>query len=566
MVRRPPVLSFRMTSSATRRALGLVALTAIVAIAFALDLGRPHFWDPGEGRYAETVREMLLTRNWIVPTLEFAHYYDKPPGFFWLVAGCFKLFGQTEWAGRVPSALTAALTIAVAVAFAWRRLGVATALGVGAVLATTGQFVALGRSVRMDMPLAFAVTGTLLYAYALLTTDEEHTRPTWPLYLVAAVGVLVKGPVAIVLPLLVLVVYAAVTGRLRLLWRLRPGWGALVGLVIAGSWYVIAAVRAPDYLWAFLWQQNVDRYLEGANGSGHHEPFWFYFWVLPLTFLPWTPFLPSALVRSVRRAREGRDLDLFLLVWAAAIFVFFTLARAKLATYLLPLFPALAFIVVGYLEEALAAPPDVRRRALAVPTTVWAVAFAGAVLAVSIPIAIGYPPFAWRALSALALLVFPAAALVLVRRHGWQTVPLLILVASLCAQALFYRVGSPIVNEFTSLRQAAEIARALPDDAQVYAFHTRGHSFMFYGGRPLTRTRSPEEAATTLRGEQPVGLLTKKRYLARIQAHLTEPVCIWWQGVSGRVLLANRPFPDASRHAALLPGKNKQIDGNSPRC
>ncbi|HEY2387045.1 MAG TPA: glycosyltransferase family 39 protein [Candidatus Binatia bacterium] len=554
-----------MTSSAARRALGLVALTAIVAIAFALDLGRPHFWDPGEGRYAETVREMLLTRNWIVPTLEFANYYDKPPGFFWLVAGCFKLFGPTEWAGRLPSALAAVLTIAVVVAFAWRRLGPATALGAGALLATAGQFVALGRSVRMDMPLAFAVTGTLLYAYALLT-DEEHTRATWPLYLVAAIGVLVKGPVAIVLPMLVLGVYAALTGRLRLLPRLRPGWGALVGLVIAGSWYAIAALRAPDYLRSFLWQQNVGRFLEGARGSGHSEPFWFYFWVLPLTFLPWTPFLPGALARSVRRARAGQDLDTFLLVWTGVIFIFFTLARAKLATYLLPLFPALAFVVVAYLDEALAAPPDVRRRALAVPTTVWAIALAGVTLAVSIPVAIRYPPFAWHALSALTLLAFPAVALLLGRRDAWQAVPLLILVASLYSQALFYRVGSPIVNEFISLRQAAEVARALPDDALVYAFHTRGHSFTFYGGRALTRMQSPEAAAEALRGDQPVGLLTKKRYLARIQAHLTEPVCIWWQGVSGRVLLANRPFPDSTHHAALLPGKDKQIDGNSPRC
>src|SRR4051812_14877439 len=66
--------------------LGIAVIAGVTAIAFFVDLGRPALWDPGEGRYAETVREMLLTRNWIVPTLNFEPYYDKPPGFYWLVA------------------------------------------------------------------------------------------------------------------------------------------------------------------------------------------------------------------------------------------------------------------------------------------------------------------------------------------------------------------------------------------------------------------------------------------------------------------------------------------------
>src|SRR5437762_14029369 len=75
-----PVLSAPSLATARlRQAAGLAALAAVVGLAFGLDLGRAYLWDPGEGRYAETVREMLLTHNWIVPTLDFAHYYDKPP-------------------------------------------------------------------------------------------------------------------------------------------------------------------------------------------------------------------------------------------------------------------------------------------------------------------------------------------------------------------------------------------------------------------------------------------------------------------------------------------------------
>jgi 4-amino-4-deoxy-L-arabinose transferase-like glycosyltransferase len=557
-----------------RQAAGLAALAAAVGLAFGLDLGRAHLWDPGEGRYAETVREMLLTHNWIVPTLDFAHYYDKPPGFFWVVAGCFRVFGVSEWAARLPAALSAALTIAATVAFAWRRLGPRAAVGAGMILATAGEFVVLGRSVRMDMLLTVVVTGTLYYAY-LVWTDEggapgtaTHRAPTWPLYVLPAIGLLVKGPIAIILPVLVLGTFTALTGEYRRLRRFRPGPGLVVALALAGSWYVIAAVRAPEYLWSFLWRQNVDRFLEGASGMGHSEPFWFYFWVLPLTFLPWTLFLPGAFRRAMKQARHGHDLDVFLLSWSAVVFVFFTISRAKLATYMLPLFPPLALLIAAYLRDVIAAPAPVRARALMLPTILWALGLAVLTVAIAIGVAVTYPSFAWRAASALTLLIFPLGVLALARSQRWQLAPGLIAVAALASQMLFYRAAVPIVNEFSSLRAAAEVARALPDDARILAFKTRGHSFTFYDGRRLTRVRSPESVAAALEGDAPVGLLTKAKYLDRIQAHLSEPACVWWQGISGRVFLANRPFPDTARHAALLPRVegSTTLVASSPHC
>ncbi len=564
-------------SGRLRHLAGIIALAAVVALAFGLDLGRANFWDPGEGRYAETVREMLLTGNWIVPTLNFAHYYDKPPGFFWIVAACFRAFGPTEWAARLPAALSAVLTIAATVAFAWRRVGPGAALGAGAILATAGEFVVLGRSVRMDMLLALTVSGTLFHAYSVWSDDGEHAgdrggeAPTWPLYVLPALGLLVKGPIAIILPVLVFGAFTALTGEYGRLRRLRPGAGLFVALLLAGSWYAIAAVRAPDYLWSFLWRQNVDRFIEGASGSGHSEPLWFFVWVLPLTFLPWTIFLPGALRRSVQRARRGHDLDVFLLAWVIVVFVFFTLSRAKLATYVLPIFPALALMVAAYLRDVLAAPATLRARALSLPTILWAAAITALAATTAIGVTIGYPIF-WRpASSALLLLVFPLAAVALMRRQRWQAIPALVLVAALASQVLFYRTGAPIVNEFSSLRAAANVARALPEDARIIAYKTRGHSFTFYAERPLARVRSPEAAATALQDHAPVGLLTKAKYLDRIQAHLTEPVCVWWQGASGRVFLANRPYPDTTRHAALLPHSESRdradrIVTSSPHC
>ena len=546
-------------SDTFRNAVGITGLAVIVAAAFFLDLGRPHLWEPDEGRYAETVREMLLTGNWITPTLNFAPYYDKPPGFFWLVAVAFRALGTSEWAARLPASIAAGLTIAATVAFGWRRIGPMAALGAGAVLATAIGFVALGRSVRMDTVLTLTVSGTLFYAYALWDApDAGHEagakRPaTWPLYVLSALGLLLKGPVALALPVLVLAALTVATGEYHRLLRFRPGLGALLAVALASTWYVSAAISAPDYLWVFLWRQNLGRFLGAGRGTGHVEPLWFFFWVLPVMFLPWTLFFPGALRRSIERLHGGDRVTLFLLAWFAVVFSFFTLSKAKLAPYILPAFPPLALLVAAHVAEALEAPEPVHMSAFKIPGLVWVLGMLVGTVGVVVGVAVRYPSYGPRATITLVLAIFPLACWVALRQQRWRRVPALVLVGALATHALFYRVGAPIVNEFSSFRTAAEVARALPASAPVFAYKTRGHSFTFYGGRMLKRVRSPEAAAAALRGPEPAALLTKAKYLAGIQRYLVAPAFIWWQSASGRVLLANRPPPQTAHPETVLP-------------
>jgi 4-amino-4-deoxy-L-arabinose transferase-like glycosyltransferase len=543
---------------AARTAAGILALAAVATAALFLDLGRPALWDPGEGRYAQTVREMLLTRDWIVPTLNHERYFDKPPGYYWLVAVSFELFGMTEWAARLPSAVAGALTIAATVVFAWPRLGAWPALCAGAILATAIQFVILGRSVRMDMPLTLLLTVTLFYGFSLWQGGGPRRRPTWPLYVLPALGLLLKGPVALLLPALVLGSLALVTGERERLRRLRPGVGALVALAILAAWHVATVIRAPDYVVDFLWHQNVGRFVEAA--TGHREPLWYFAWMLPVTFLPWALFLPGAIRRALRRARCGHDLELFLLLWSAAIGIFFSLSRAKLATYVLPIFPPLALLVAVYLTRVIRAPAAVRARALQAPALVWAGGLAAVAVATPIAIALLYPGFGRRAGVSLLLLPFALAGVAVIRRGWWRALPAMVLVAALATQVLFYRTGASAVSEFSSLRAAAEAARDLPSSAPVFAYKTRGHSFVFYSGRPLRRVRSPASAAAALARGGPVALLTKARYLTAISRHLREPAHVWWRSPSGRLLIANLPRTPARARSAPALGS-----GDPPR-
>jgi 4-amino-4-deoxy-L-arabinose transferase-like glycosyltransferase len=551
----------------------ILGVAVLVGVALFVDLGRADFWDPGESRYVETVREMIVSGNWLDPTLNFIHYYDKPPGYFWMIGGAFALFGRTEWAARLPSVCAAVLTIWLTVAFAWSRVGRRAALGAGVLLATTAQFVALGRSVRMDMVLTVLTTATLVQAFRVWEQRDapaEGPGPaTWPLYACPAIGLLVKGPVAVLLPMLVIVAFLLAT-RTSIRWRhARPGWAAAIAVAAVVAWYAVQAVRAPDYLWAFLWQHNVGRFV-GRALAGHAEPVWYYLWILPITFLPWTVFLPAALWWMQRRARRGDPLATFLASWIVMPFVFFSLSRAKLPTYLLPIFPALAVVTAAHLDRALRlAAPWARARAFRVPTTVWLAGMAAIVIGTPIGVATSYPAYGRHGAAALVLVVFPVLGWLAVRRGAWRTVPALIAIAALTTQLLFYRTGVPVVNEFSSLRGAAEVARDLPEATQVFAYKTRGHSFTYYAGRTVRRLRSPAAIAEALGRPGPTAALVKTRHLEAIRRALHEPVCILWQSPSGRTLLANVPHTDGTTPGRLEPATSTattRSPDDPPRC
>ncbi|MEB2284759.1 MAG: hypothetical protein B6D46_13355 [Polyangiaceae bacterium UTPRO1] len=549
-------------------AAGVAALAVIVALAFFADLGRPAFWDPGESRYAETTREMTESGNWMTPTLAFARYYDKPAPFFWMLAGSFAAFGRTEWAARLPSAIAAVVTIVLVFAFGWSYAGLRAAVGAGVVLATAAQFVALGRSVRMDMLLTLLTTAALMHGFVLLGGRPRRSSPwsaavTWPLYVAIVLGIFVKGPIGLVLPVLVLGAYAAATRPLLSLSRLRPGVVSIAAVIGLAAWYAAQAVYAPDYLWTFLWQHNLGRFV-GRTLAGHSNPIWFYVWTLPLTFLPWTMFLPAAMRRTIRRARRGDRLERFLLAWCALPFAFFSLSRAKLATYLLPIFPALALIVAIYLDRVLRAPAPTRARALAIPALLWSATLTIIAVATPLAAAIMLPGYAGRALAVLPLAAYGVASWLIRRRGAWRTVPALVAMGMLTLQIVFFHAAAPVVDDFASLRAAARAAAALPADTLVFAYKIRGHSFTYYGGRSLMRARSPAEVAAALGRSGPTAALVKHRHIAKIRQHLRQPACIWWQSPAGRVLITNRPTPDGSG-VPLLPPSAHAGDG-VPHC
>jgi len=316
----------------------LLVLVVVAACLFFVGLGRLPLTEPDEGRNAEVAREMLDSGDWITPHYDTLTYLDKPAAFFWLVATSFRAFGVSEWAARFPSALMALATSLLVWFLARRMSDNRTGLRAGLIWATSPLVITFARNVIFDMPLTFFVT--LAMTSYWLAEAEDYKHPWRDAILFAAMGIaaITKGPVGFLLPLLSVSAYLALRGRLRELRRLRWGLGVSVFLALALPWFVAVSVRNPDFPKYAFWQESLLRF---ATGQAHRSggPL-YYVPVFLAGFLPWSFFLLFAGWNRLRAwrelRREGRKPQLFLLTWAAVVFVFFSISRSKLPGYFLP--------------------------------------------------------------------------------------------------------------------------------------------------------------------------------------------------------------------------------------
>ena len=305
--------------------------------------------DVDEGAFAEASREMLASGDWGHTTLNGSDRFDKPIGVYWLQALSLAVFGVGEFAVRLPSALCAIGWTLAVFQFARSRWGPAAATLSAAVLATSLGPMLIGRAATADALLNLCLTLTMLDLWRFLEKPQDR----WALrraFLWAGLGLLAKGPVAVVLPLGALLLWGGLTAggwaRVRSVFADAPAW--LLGLGVALPWYAYAVWRhGQTFVEGFFWRHNLDRLagpLEGHGGS-----LLYYLWVLPLLMLPWTPMLPaviSTLVQHLRhRHRPAAEPALrFLACWCAFVLVFFSLSGTKLPHYALYGFTPVALI------------------------------------------------------------------------------------------------------------------------------------------------------------------------------------------------------------------------------
>lgn len=337
----------------SRTVLVLILLALIASPVLLFNLSYP-LMEPDENRNAQISMEMFRSGDYVVPTRNGLPYISKPPLLFWMVSASYGLFGICEWAARLPVALAALLAVLVTFLLGRNLVGNRAAWIGALLLLLSGGFVLAGRYLLMDAVLTLCVTTGLLAAYAG-GANRRHRTLWWLLAGVACgVGILVKGPVALVLVLPPLVACQWLSrGAFSMRWR----EGALligVALLLSAPWYLLVEGRQGEFVGEFFWKQNVMRY---TNAFDHQEPWWFYPPVIVLGMLPVSALFPALAAFLVSRRsdlRVHRTQALGFLVLAAGwVVLFFSMSSSKLPTYILPAIPAICLLLGRLLDAVL---------------------------------------------------------------------------------------------------------------------------------------------------------------------------------------------------------------------
>jgi len=327
----------------------LLALLGFAVLARLLTLGAYPLFDNTEARYAEIARKMAQTGNWITPQFDYGvPFWGKPPLSTWATAGLFDMFGVNEFTARLSSLLFCLGVVWLTYYLADRRNGRGHGMAAVLVLSTTALFFVSSGGVMTDPAL---VLGTTLSMVAFWRADESRL---WGYLFFAgmAVGLLAKGPVAVVLTMLPVAMWVLVRKNPRETWRRLP-WvtGTVLMFALALPWYLAAEHATPGFLDYFIIGEHWKRFTVSGwhgdlYGTAHSMPRGIIWPLWLLAAFPWSLYLlrPASFRMENVKGLLGDGWRSYLLMWVLAPMVFFSFAGNVLWTYVLPGLPAFALL------------------------------------------------------------------------------------------------------------------------------------------------------------------------------------------------------------------------------
>jgi 4-amino-4-deoxy-L-arabinose transferase-like glycosyltransferase len=329
-------------------------LVVILGSLFFFLLGSRPLFVPDEGRYAEIAREMVTTKNYIIPHLNYLKYFEKPVLFYWLETAAISISGLDLWSLRSINALFGLLGCLLTYGFARKFYDEKTGFLAALILGTSTLYFVMARMITLDVPVTFFLMGCLYSFYLSVHEEQKHKRRlySWGTFIFAALAVLTKGLIGIIFPLLIISVWLTVLSKWRILKQLYLPSGIFIFCLIAFPWHILVGLQEPDFFYFYFITQHFLRYTD--KKIGHYQPIWFFVPYLALGFFPWIVFLPQTITKLVKRKLSYvSETSLFLLIFAVIIFSFFSFSKSKLIPYILPVLPPLSILVANYLKESI---------------------------------------------------------------------------------------------------------------------------------------------------------------------------------------------------------------------
>jgi 4-amino-4-deoxy-L-arabinose transferase-like glycosyltransferase len=551
---------------ADRRTL-LLVLLALAAVPYFVNLGATSIIDANEAFYAETPREMIESGDYISPTFNYEPRLNKPPLSYWVVAAFYHVAGVSLGAARVPIALGAMVMLVTAWLLGRQAFSARAGLIAAVTLAATPRMLLFARRIIIDVYTAMFL-GLALLAF-LMAERQPDERRRWliAMYVAVGLGVLTKGPVAVVVPALAFLAYLGITRQLSSIGRMMLPAGALIVAAIVVPYYAALYVQEGwDAIASFLFLENVARYTEGV-GAPDRGPFFYLPVVFTDLYFPWSLALPAALAlvpwRAGARRRDGGEAAgpapanragarLLLGLWIVVIVVFFSLSNGQQDLYALPFIVAGAALLGGVIDGWLAGTLG-RRLDRAVT---WSVAAGALALALIGLAAVWFTVGSGARLSlagavpaGIVLAVGSISALVALGRRARGLAATLVLVAMIAVQWVLVLRALPDFERYKPIPHAAKAVLELEArPSAVGTFRIAAPSLVFYLRRHVDQMFTDDELGRFFATHRDGVCVMPADEYERVRTMITVPTRVVTRGPRFDVRLsdifARKPLPE----------------------
>ncbi|MEO7191144.1 MAG: glycosyltransferase family 39 protein [Vicinamibacterales bacterium] len=536
-----PSLSATPVHAGARRAIVGLLLAALPV--FLLFLGANSIWDANEAFYVETPRQMLLRGDYVTPVFNDAPRLNKPVLSYWIVAGLYHALGVSVTTERLGIGL-GALGILLATFMVGRALrSTTTGLVAALLLATSPRFVMFARRIFIDIYITLFMS-IALAGFVLAVRHPEHRRRYLLLmYVAIGLGVLTKGPIAVVIPVVVGALWCWRERRWPDARRWMIGPGLLVMIAIVAPWYALLVnTHGWTPLTSFVIGENLERYTNSMVPGD--RPIWYYVQeLLADLFLPWAPLLVVPLLTAWRRSGGGETsthhaIRHLLWLWVVVFVGVFSLSQTKQDLYILPVAPAAAVLIADVLLSTRFTDGHRVLRVI--------VGLVGALCVICAPLMFwlfgsGYYVLPGIRLASLLLAAGGCGVIVAVLRHRGAAAVFVLAGTFVVFNYLFVVRILPGMERLKPVVPIAQLFAARAGaSAQLGSYHLMLPSLVYYAGRPVRILDSEAQAVefyADARGGWAMMSDTELRELQRV--------------VPGLCVAARRPMFDAKLRDVL---------------
>lgn len=510
----------------------VVLLIGLAYFFFMLGNGLLSLTNPDEVFYTQTAKEMVSHNQWLTPILFDKPQFEKPIFLYWLLRVAFFVFGVTSFAARFfPAVFASAGVLGIyflgLISFKDEKKAFISSL----VLMSCGLYIGLARTVFTDMIFSVFILFSLLAFFWGHSLRARKGVGIILFFFFAALAVLTKGPLGILIPLVVVMTFLLFTREIRFLFCGSFLWGMLIFGLLSFPWYMVMIKKyGVVFIGEFFYNDHLRRFLEAEHLA--NDKWYFYPLSIIGCFFPWSIFILPALGYIFKNKLKSSPAYIFILCWIASVLVIFQSAHSKLVSYILPMFPALALVIGDFITDRMLSKKENSRGSKIIFLLSWG--FLSLLLIAIIAAVFKFAGFLSSRLPVLVFIVIFIAWLSVMLVFILTRKPLKSVYMLASAIPLFFIIIPFLKNDiepYISSREAcAYLKKNYPSEGIIFVSTSYARGVRYYAGNevaaygrncfsphPILFLNTDEEVADFLRRQTVTYCVIKRKQVADIQ-------------------------------------------------